>query len=201
MGKNKTKWSKKDAWKLRIRNLYFSILPSSKARTRFIEKHNIFDSIGENCLWQPTKLPTEPKHVRLHNNVTVSTGTRFFTHDGTWVTFSRQDRAEGNPRKYHHHIEPIEIMDNVMIGGNAIILPGVRIGPNAVVAGGSVVTKDVPEGSIVGGNPAKVIGSYWKLKERRIKENEEMKYTYALDERRIKKDWEDFEKKHKEQSF
>ena len=43
----------------------------------------------------------------------------------------------------------------------------VKIGPNAIVAAGSVVTKDVPEGCIVGGNPAKVIGKYENLVEKR----------------------------------
>jgi tetrahydrodipicolinate N-succinyltransferase len=53
----------------------------------------------------------------------------------------------------------IDIRDNVFIGYNAVILPNVTIGPNAIVAAGSIVTKDVPPGTIVGGNPAKVIGS------------------------------------------
>lgn len=43
----------------------------------------------------------------------------------------------------------------------------VKIGPDAVVAAGSVVTKDVPEGAVVGGNPAKVIGSYATLMDKR----------------------------------
>lgn len=52
---------------------------------------------------------------------------------------------------------PIIVKDNVWIGANATILPGVTIGQNAIVAAGAVVTKDVPESTIVGGNPAKVI--------------------------------------------
>lgn len=44
---------------------------------------------------------------------------------------------------------------------------GVNIGNNVVVAAGSVVTKDVPDGVIVGGNPAKIIGSFENLKEKR----------------------------------
>ena len=51
----------------------------------------------------------------------------------------------------------IEIMDNVFIGSNSTILYDVRIGPNAIVAAGSVVTWDVPPGSIVGGVPAKIL--------------------------------------------
>ena len=58
-------------------------------------------------------------------------------------------------------------MDNWFIGSHSIILPDVKIGPNAIVAAGAVVTKDVPEGSIVGGNPAKVIGSTYDLMNKR----------------------------------
>lgn len=52
---------------------------------------------------------------------------------------------------------PIVIKDNVWVGANSIVLPGVTIGKNVVVAAGSVVTKDVPDNTIVGGNPAKII--------------------------------------------
>lgn len=52
---------------------------------------------------------------------------------------------------------PIVIEDNVWLGGGAILLPGVRIGRNAVVGAGAVVTRNVPANMIVVGNPAKVI--------------------------------------------
>lgn len=51
----------------------------------------------------------------------------------------------------------VTIGDNVWIGGNSVILPGVTIGDNSVIAAGSVVTKDVPAWSVVAGNPARVI--------------------------------------------
>ena len=54
-------------------------------------------------------------------------------------------------------IKPITIGDNVWIGHAAIILHGVSIGSGAIVAAGAVVTKDVPENAIVGGNPARLI--------------------------------------------
>ena len=53
--------------------------------------------------------------------------------------------------------EPIEIGDDVWIGGNVTVCPGVKIGNRAVIAAGAVVTKDVPEGCLVGGNPARII--------------------------------------------
>lgn len=53
--------------------------------------------------------------------------------------------------------KPIHIKKNAWIGANAVILPGVTIGENAVVAAGAVVSKDVPDNTIVGGIPAKFI--------------------------------------------
>ena len=87
-------------------------------------------------------------------------------------------------------------MDNCFIGSHSIILPDVRIGPNAIVAAGAVVTKDVPEGAIVGGNPAKVIGFFYDLMDKRAYEVGESGSKLE----RAPKLWEEFEKKRKEQS-
>ncbi len=57
---------------------------------------------------------------------------------------------------YEYGIE-INIGDNVWIGGNTVICPGVRIGDNVVIGAGRVVTKDIPDWCIAGGNPCKVI--------------------------------------------
>lgn len=53
--------------------------------------------------------------------------------------------------------EPVIIGDNVWIGGDATILPGVTIGDNVVIGAGSVVTKDIPSNVVIAGNPAKII--------------------------------------------
>ena len=53
--------------------------------------------------------------------------------------------------------KPILIKKNAWIGANAIVLPGVTIGENSIVAAGAVVSKDVPDNTIVGGIPAKFI--------------------------------------------
>lgn len=57
---------------------------------------------------------------------------------------------------YEYGIE-VTIGDNVWIGGNTVICPGVRIGDNVVIGAGSVVTKDIPDWCIAGGNPCRVI--------------------------------------------
>jgi acetyltransferase-like isoleucine patch superfamily enzyme len=52
----------------------------------------------------------------------------------------------------------VNVADNAMIGANAVVLPRLRIGRNAVVGAGAVVTRDVPDDSIVAGNPARLLG-------------------------------------------
>lgn len=53
--------------------------------------------------------------------------------------------------------KPVVIGDNVWIGGNSVIVPGVTIENNVVVAAGSIVVNDIPDNVVVGGNPAKII--------------------------------------------
>jgi len=62
----------------------------------------------------------------------------------------------------------VEIGNEVMIGANSLVLPGVKIGDRAVVAAGTVVHKDVPEGSFVGGNPMKIIYTKEEMEKRRL---------------------------------
>ena len=69
---------------------------------------------------------------------------------------------------YEYGIE-VTIGDNVWIGGNTVILPGIHIGSNTVIGAGSVVTKDIPDWSLAAGNPCRVI--------RKITE-EDKKYYY-----------------------
>ena len=52
---------------------------------------------------------------------------------------------------------PVVVEDNVLVGANAVVIEGVRIGRNAVVAAGAVVTRDVPENTVVAGCPARII--------------------------------------------
>ncbi|MBF1332794.1 MAG: acetyltransferase, partial [Leptotrichia sp.] len=56
--------------------------------------------------------------------------------------------------------KPVKICENVWIGENAVILPGIEIGKNSVVGAGAVVTKSIPENCIVAGNPAIIIKKY-----------------------------------------
>ena len=93
---------------------------------------------------------SEPFLVTLHDNVYISLGAKFICHDGGVLPF----------RKDHPKLDvaaPITVKANCFIGAGALIMRGVTIGENCIVAANAVVTKDVPDGSVVGGNPARII--------------------------------------------
>ena len=97
---------------------------------------------------------SEPYLISIGRQVAFAAEVVFITHDGgTWV-FARK---EG----YEHTIKygRITIHDNCVIGYGAILLPGVEIGPNSVVAAGAVVGRSVPPNSLAAGVPARVFMS------------------------------------------
>lgn len=135
----------------RLTFLYLKICkPSMDEYSKFLRKQGNFYSMGENCGITPGTVITDPAYVRLGNNVLLSNCT-LLGHDGAVWILNRAYNVKLDS------VGKIDIKDNVFIGYGAIIMPGVTIGPNAIVAAGAVVTKDVMEGDIVGGVPAKPI--------------------------------------------
>lgn len=89
-----------------------------------------------------------PDLVTIGDNFISAPGSHILVHDASGLSTSGTYR-----------IAPVRIGDNVFLGLNAIVLPGVTIGDNVIVGAGSVVTKDVPSDSVVAGVPARVICS------------------------------------------
>ena len=174
------------------RNLYFSLLPLAKSRAKYIRKHHLFAACGDNLFWQPRKLPSDCKCIKIHNNVKVASEVMFITHDVMYVLLNHMEGGW----EYKQRLECIEIMDNVMIGLGAKIMPGVRIGPNAVVGAGSVVTRDVPPGTVVAGCPARVIGDFEAVREKQRAMSREIEVDDRFDPRRVAQAWKDFDEKH-----
>ena len=113
--------------------------------------------IGEGCMLFTTFFSTEPYLVDIGNRVGISGGTKFLTHDASvWLIRPERPHAQVLGR--------IRVGDNTFIGEDCIILPGTTIGAGCVVAAGSVVRGDIPDNSIVLGNPGRVIGQASMLK-------------------------------------
>lgn len=152
----------KEHTKKQLRRIRIALIFESNKRTKYIIKHKIFKSVGENFFFQPRIIPSDPELIKFHNNVTVASNVTFINHD---LVHTVLNNIENNSFTYNSGC--IEIMDNVFIGSNSTILPNIKIGPNAIIAAGSVVTKDVKENTIVAGVPAKVIGTFNEYIEKR----------------------------------
>ena len=115
------------------------------------------DKIGVNMrggvhIYGKISWSTEPWLITLGNNVHLTNGVSFITHDGGTLLF--RDKVPDL-----EITKPITIGDNVYIGNNVIILPGVTIGSNVIVGAGAIVSKDIPDNSVAVGVPAKIIKS------------------------------------------
>lgn len=109
--------------------------------------------IGNDCRIYTTSFGSEPWLIEIGNKVTVTSGVVILTHDGSTWLFN-----DDKGRRFLY--KKTVIKNNVFIGTNSIIMPGVVIEDNVIVAAGSIVTKSVPSGVIIGGNPAKILGDY-----------------------------------------
>lgn len=128
----------------------------------------LFAAYDESTMLIPPFYTDFGKNTRIGKGCMIQQGCVFFDRGGITIGDNVQiapkvnlvtlnhDLSAGGNRKATY-CKPIVIEDNVWIGINSTILPGVTLGKNCVVAAGSVVTKDVPADTIVAGNPAKIV--------------------------------------------
>lgn len=112
--------------------------------------------IGENFYANHNLIILDANKVKFGDNVFIAPNCGFYT---SGHPLDAQTRNQGLEYAY-----PIEIGNNVWIGGNTVVLPGVKIGDNCVIGAGSIVTKDIPSNSIAVGNPCKIIKTIRKYK-------------------------------------
>ncbi len=113
-------------------------------------------TIGNNSGIGHMALITVAKAVTIGNYCRIASGVVIF--DSPGHPAEPVARREGRPVQ-EEDIKPVTIQDNVWIGRNAAVFPGVTIGEGSIVAVGAVVTTDVPPYSLVAGNPARKIGT------------------------------------------
>lgn len=103
--------------------------------------------IGNNCkLNGSPNWGSEPYLISLGDHTEVSFDCAFITHDGATWGFRNQERYKRVIR-----FGRIRVGDNVFIGARSVILPGVTIGDNSIIAAGAVVNKSIPANEVCGG--------------------------------------------------
>lgn len=109
--------------------------------------------IGKHCYISTRRFPAEAYLITIGNYVRIAPNTIFFTHGGLWSVRKKYDD------KTLDYFGKITIGDYTYIGESCMIMPGVKIGSNVIVGAGSVVTKSIPDGCMVAGNPIRIIGT------------------------------------------
>ena len=162
-------------------------------RAELLKKNGIFYNMGKNCFFQPHSLPTEPFLISMGDNVYTCANVRFITHDvvGDMLKNDPVYRDKIGACNTSFYMGRIKIGSNVVIGADTEIMYGVTIGDNVIIGAGSVVTRDIPSGKIAAGSPAKIIGEYDTLAEKRIEAMRDMPKKSDGAEKLISYFWKD----------
>lgn len=131
--------------------------------------HELFGSAGKG-VWAADSLSCDcGKNIHVGDDVTinyhvtildireVNIGNHVMIGPGTLITTVGHPLSPEGRRHHGGFAKPVNIGNDVWIGGNVVILPGITIGNNVVVGAGAVVTKDIPSNSVALGVPAKVV--------------------------------------------
>jgi acetyltransferase-like isoleucine patch superfamily enzyme len=127
----------------------------------FLRKKGV--KIGKNCSIMSRNFGSEPYLVEIGDHVQITNGVKIFTHGAGWVL--RLEYPDFDT------FGKVKIGNNVYIGNNVLIMPGVTIGNNVVIGAGSVITKSIEDNTVVAGNPAKPIGKIDDFKAQMLMHN------------------------------
>ena len=107
-------------------------------------------TVGNNVQIWSTKLDIKWAFLlSIGDNVIISDA-RILLHDGSTSNFCNG----------FSYVAPVIIGNNVFIGADTIVLPGRKIGNNVIIGAGTIVSKDIPDNSVVVGNPQRIIGTF-----------------------------------------
>lgn len=112
-------------------------------------------SIGKNTFINTNCVFLDNNKITIGENGLIAPHVQIYTASHP-VKASERILKENNTVRYRTSAQPVKIGDNVWIGGNAVILPGVTIGDHVTIGAGSIVTKDIPDNVLAVGNPCVV---------------------------------------------
>lgn len=164
----------------RLEGVYRRTNPNGYEWAAYLKHRDTFYAQGENVYILPSALLKEasnPKYIRLGSNVRIGSAV-FLCHDGSVHVLNRAFGLKLD------RVGKIDVRDNVFIGERAVILPNVTIGPNAIVGAGAVVSRDVPENTVVAGSPARPVARLDELVERWKAVNEKLPWSHLIAQRK-----------------
>ena len=141
----------------KVLNMFYKyiICTNNEKKVKYLKKRGAKIGKGTRFLSGVDCLGTEPYLVEIGKDCLISSEVAFFTHDGGMKVINSLKRFS----KPLDKLGKIKVGDNCFIGARSTILPGVTIGNNVIVGVAAVVSKDVPDNSVVAGIPAKTIMS------------------------------------------
>jgi galactoside O-acetyltransferase len=153
-----------------LEKLYdFNATRPSEGEKRAALLKELLAEVGENCYVEPPLHANWGCHTHFGKNVyanfnlTLVDDTDIFVGDSVMFGPNVTVATAGHPidpalrLKVGQFNIPVRIGNNVWIGANSVILPGITIGDNSVIGAGSIVTKDIPENVVAVGNPCRVL--------------------------------------------
>ncbi|MDD2402752.1 MAG: sugar O-acetyltransferase [Clostridia bacterium] len=115
-------------------------------------------SLGDNTFINFNCIFLDCNKITIGKNVLIAPHVQIYTASHPIKASERIPKVRSkNSAPNNTFSKPVIIGDNIWIGGNAVILPGVTIGSNTVIGAGSVVTKDIPANCVAVGNPCRVV--------------------------------------------
>lgn len=131
-----------------LRDLFAAVGHTVRVRPPFYCDFGYNIRLGHDVFFNFNCVVLDVAAVTIGNHVLLGPGVQIITAD--------HPRNADDRKRWLNPGRPVTIGDSVWIGAGAIILPGVTIGNGAIVGAGSVVTRDVPDGATVMGNPARI---------------------------------------------
>lgn len=153
-----------------IRMIYYRLFSDKISVYR---KHGM--KIGKGCFINTWNFLDECYLIDIGDRVRITAGVRIFTHGGGNILRDVCPNFDCFGK--------VHIGNNVYIGNNAMIMPGITIGNNVVIGAGSIVTKNVPDGVVIAGNPARIVGTIDNYKKKYLLYNLNCKYMTAKEKK------------------